>query len=261
MYYSEWQKFVKLVVHLYNIAMAEKQNIIGYFKNAIALDLLSQSYLLLGRGEEQMDLVAEIAPALVGDAGLKSPDLRIITPEDGFISIDEIRALRQWLVQSPITGTKKAAVIQSGQYMGEEAQNAFLKILEEPPAGTVIFILAGHPRQLLATIVSRAIPIYCHRQSRPAADEKEAAPWAEVLNAEPAERLQNWAELKYDKNKCRQWLASVLPQLRQRLVAEARQGRANANLLALTRTALQALSDPRGGHNWQLLCENLILNI
>jgi DNA polymerase-3 subunit delta' len=43
--------------------------------------------------------------------------------------------------------------------MNAQAQNAFLKTLEEPPARTLLLLLTAHPGQLLTTIISRVIEI------------------------------------------------------------------------------------------------------
>jgi DNA polymerase III subunit delta' len=46
-------------------------------------------------------------------------------------------------------------IVASAQEMNEKAQNAFLKTLEEPPADTVLLLLASAPDKLLPTIRSR----------------------------------------------------------------------------------------------------------
>lgn len=54
---------------------------------------------------------------------------------------------------------KQIAVILDSQFLSEEAQNALLKSLEEPPAGTLFILTATSPHDLLPTIVSRATAI------------------------------------------------------------------------------------------------------
>src|SRR3989338_3283895 len=141
--------------------MLGHEKILAYFQNCVERDLFSHAYLFLGgRGAGRMSLLKLLLPALVGEKGLASPDFKVIEPTDDYISIEEIRSLRFWLRQSPLSGGKKVAVVKSAPAMGQEAQNAFLKILEEPAPGSIIFLLAGHRRQLLPTIISRAVPIY-----------------------------------------------------------------------------------------------------
>lgn len=79
-------------------------------------------------------------------------------PEDKKeIPISQIRALRSFVVQSPLALAHKGVFVESAQHMNEEGWNALLKTLEEPAAGTVIFILAKTLKRMPATIVSRAV--------------------------------------------------------------------------------------------------------
>lgn len=279
--------------------MSDNDKIAAYFKNAIKLNLLSHAYILLGsRGAGRLDCLRQILPDLLGGAGLASPDLKILEPSNDHISIDEIRALRFWLQQSPLTGVRKIAIIKSAESMGQEAQNAFLKILEEPPGHALIFLLAGHRRQLLPTIVSRTVPIYFSRPAGQFSSPRTTAlqPWplgynpsgqkhvpprvyaggfplvrgeqkivspslAEISQSNSsADILQRWLELRLDKNKSRDWLESSLPQLRALLRDRVAGRKITASLIASIRTTIEAINNPKG-QNWQLLCENLLLSI
>jgi DNA polymerase-3 subunit delta' len=71
------------------------------------------------------------------------------------IKIDPIRDLCGVVAQTPLEGTRKVAVIDPADAMTEEAQNAFLKTLEEPPADTTIILIAENTDALLPTVRSR----------------------------------------------------------------------------------------------------------
>lgn len=77
-----------------------------------------------------------------------------VSPDEKFtITIETVRALYK-LTRSQ-RDTPLAIIIDDADAMGREAQNALLKLLEEP-ATNVYFILTSHmPQQLLATITSR----------------------------------------------------------------------------------------------------------
>lgn len=82
---------------------------------------------------------------------------RAVEPEKGSISIDQVRALIRFF-RLTVPGTaaiKRVAVIMDAQAMGREAQNALLKLLEEPPEGSVLILTSSTPDQLLPTIRSR----------------------------------------------------------------------------------------------------------
>ena len=81
------------------------------------------------------------------------------------ISVDQMRDsagnpmpppyLIPWLGETSFSGGWKIAVIASADRLNEAAANAFLKVLEEPPAQTLILLLTDAPQQLLPTIRSR----------------------------------------------------------------------------------------------------------
>lgn len=96
------------------------------------------------------------------------PHYAHIRPEGTSISIDHIRQLRKFL-QLKTTGEqtyRRAIIVESAHTMTIEAQNAFLKLLEEPPADTVITLTATSPRELLPTIRSRLQTITVYAPSR-----------------------------------------------------------------------------------------------
>ncbi len=80
-----------------------------------------------------------------------------IQPTDGTISIGTIRELKNFL-QLKTTGNqdiRRVVLIEDAESMNQEAQNALLKILEEPPTDTVLLLTASNVRGLLQTIISR----------------------------------------------------------------------------------------------------------
>jgi len=81
------------------------------------------------------------------------PDLIKILPE-GNILIDEIRFLKKWTSLKPYRKFK-VAIIKDADRMTEEASNAFLKILEEPPTRVVFILTTTRPHALPLTIRSR----------------------------------------------------------------------------------------------------------
>jgi DNA polymerase III delta prime subunit len=66
-----------------------------------------------------------------------------------------IRSLIHFLRRRAFQSPYKVAVVADGQRMNHAAANAFLKTLEEPPADSVIFLLATGTDTMLPTILSR----------------------------------------------------------------------------------------------------------
>jgi DNA polymerase-3 subunit delta' len=86
------------------------------------------------------------------------PDVMILKPEKdgGSIPIDDVRALIKDANLKPYEAKKKFYIIDEADGMKEEAANALLKTLEEPPSDSVFILIAESLRKLPSTIVSRS---------------------------------------------------------------------------------------------------------
>lgn len=85
------------------------------------------------------------------------PDIHIISPlkDKKNILVDQIRELLKDAYKKPFENGKKVYIVAYGDEMNEQAQNAFLKLLEEPPEYAVFVILAENTESLLLTVRSR----------------------------------------------------------------------------------------------------------
>jgi len=92
------------------------------------------------------------------------------------IKINDIREVQSWANLTPLESKRKVCIINNADLLTEEAANAFLKTLEEPPENTYIILLAANSFVLPATIISRVVEV----QLYPLAYER----LAEVLTAE-----------------------------------------------------------------------------
>ncbi|MBF0591867.1 MAG: DNA polymerase III subunit [Nitrospirae bacterium] len=90
---------------------------------------------------------------------LTHPDMRIITAEEGMIKIEQIREIEDFLSLTPIEWRAKVLIVDDADRLNLAAANAFLKTLEEPPAGSVIILLSAFEESLLDTIRSRCVII------------------------------------------------------------------------------------------------------
>ncbi len=85
----------------------------------------------------------------------KKANLVIYQPTDGKIKIETIRNINQSLTTKRFQ--RQFIIIQQANKMNSAAQNAFLKALEEPNRGVYFILFSDQPKQLLATVRSRAI--------------------------------------------------------------------------------------------------------
>src|SRR5213076_1529310 len=83
------------------------------------------------------------------------PDLYLVEPVGDQIRIDDIRALRRDLHMRPFEAERRVYVLFSAETMNEDAADALLKDLEEPPAYAVIVLVAEDLGPLPETIRSR----------------------------------------------------------------------------------------------------------
>jgi DNA polymerase III subunit delta' len=75
------------------------------------------------------------------------------------ITIKVAQHLSEKLHRAPFSAPLKVAVILDAEELNEQAQNALLKTLEEPPAKTLIILLAQKTGDFLPTVLSRCRPI------------------------------------------------------------------------------------------------------
>jgi len=81
----------------------------------------------------------------------------VVAPKNNTTTIEQVRELTSlFTLKVPGAGAiKRVAVMQDAETMGSEAQNALLKLLEEPPTDSVLILTSSQPAHLLATVRSR----------------------------------------------------------------------------------------------------------
>lgn len=85
------------------------------------------------------------------------PDFQNIVPDGTQIKVDQVRELRVEAFLTPMAADSRVFIIEAAQTMNEAAQNALLKVLEEPPVGVTFILLAKSAKMLLETIRSRCV--------------------------------------------------------------------------------------------------------
>ena len=90
--------------------------------------------------------------------GYGTPDVTFHTiPEDKKkIGVSSVRDIKYQAYIKPQELSFRAFIIDKAETMTEEAQNALLKIFEEPPKGVFFFLLCDNASSLLSTVRSRA---------------------------------------------------------------------------------------------------------
>jgi hypothetical protein len=114
------------------------------------------AYFIAGETEEGIQAAYEFVEAELGITTTSNAD--VMTLRHGLLSVDDARALRALADLSPTTGSQKALIVSASRLF-HEAQNALLKLFEEPPEGTTIILVLPAEGLLLPTLRSRLLPL------------------------------------------------------------------------------------------------------
>lgn len=108
-------------------------------------------------GSGKSSLARHIANRLLDTKELEEhPFVKLLDARSGE-GITQVRDIRKFLSLKTTgrSAVRRAVLIENADALGADAQNAMLKILEEPPADTVLILTAVHSQHVLATIRSR----------------------------------------------------------------------------------------------------------
>ena len=151
---------------------------IAHMKSAIEANKVSHAYLLAGeKGSGKKMLAGIFARTLQCEAhgsepcgkchsciqaeSGNQPDIIYVNHEKpGSISVDDIRGQVNGDIQiKPYSSPYKIYIIDEAEKLTQQAQNALLKTIEEPPAYAIIMLLTANEGMLLPTIKSRCVTL------------------------------------------------------------------------------------------------------
>lgn len=142
--------------------------IVGHRKEIEILNKLVEenkvghAYLFLGNEGIGKKLVAvEFAKKILAleNEALPESDFKIIGLDADIIKIDEIRGLIDEVYLKPVVAKHKVIIIDNADNMNVNAQNALLKVLEEPPFYATIILIVSNREKIIKTIWSRVTEI------------------------------------------------------------------------------------------------------
>ena len=163
------------------------EQIIAHLQNAIANGKVSHAYIFDGpRQSGKGMLAAAFAQALLceehgtdgcgrcrscrqAESGSHPDIIRVTHEKPNTIAVSDIREqINGTIFTKPynLSSRFKIYIIDEAEKMNEQAQNALLKTLEEPPAHAVILLLSANASSFLPTIRSRCVTL----SLRPVAD-------------------------------------------------------------------------------------------
>ncbi len=139
-----------------------------YLNKSFSARRLSHAYLITGpAGSGKKELASRLIslvnkiPQEGSLADVVSENVRLVQPESKSrrIKVEQVRELEEMFHQKVSKGSYKIGIIEDAERLGEQAENAFLKTLEEPPSNCLMLLITAFPEQLLDTILSRCIEV------------------------------------------------------------------------------------------------------
>ena len=140
------------------------ENVKQRLENSIASNKISHAYICAGKRGVGKKTVANIFADIltngsVADVITVTNEYYGIDSKSDIVSVDTIRAASADMYMKPYLADKRVFIIPDAEKMNAQAQNALLKIFEEPPSYCVIILITQNDNMLLQTIRSRAITV------------------------------------------------------------------------------------------------------
>ena len=141
--------------------MSNLHELTSHFKAIASEDKLSHAYIFFGEDKESLLSFAKKLVNFLEAGEFEEPekpfsDALIVVPDQGgSIGIDAARMLKGFLMSRPAISRRRVAIIDGGEALTPEAQNALLKIAEEPPEKGLLIVTARNAGSLLPTVSSR----------------------------------------------------------------------------------------------------------
>lgn len=163
---------------MYGYRKIYHEDILKTLINSVKLNQACHAYIFegidgLGRHESARLFAAALTcsaqivpcgqcPSCIQAKSNSNIDIITVAPPKGkkTIGVNQIRDVISDAYIKPFAAKHKVYIVDSGDVMTVEAQNALLKILEEPPEYTVFIIISSNVSSLLQTVISRSMIIH-----------------------------------------------------------------------------------------------------
>jgi len=147
-----------------NFMFLGNEHLVKDFKKLAGNDRLSHGYIFFGEnqiGKYTFALsLANFLENKIFELSTKTLSEALILKESG---IDSVREIKKFLWQKPVNSKKRIVIINDADALTTEAQNAILKITEEPPEHSLIILIVNNTDNVLPPILSRLQKIYFSR--------------------------------------------------------------------------------------------------
>ena len=184
-----------------------------------------------------------------------------LAPEEEHIGIDAVRVFKKQLLLAPQQSPFSAGVVEMAHTLTVEAQNALLKLLEEPPPHAIMYVASPSADLLLDTIVSRCQLIHL---ADTVTDEKtieEAGKTIRTLmNAKMGGKLAVIDGIAKDRVLAKAWTATAIVAARETLLEYVQSEKSPEDvkkIATLTRRLVQAQKELAANVNPKLVLDTV----
>lgn len=223
------------------------------------------TYLIIGNDSENIKREINTLISKLWEKNLKnnsfqftSPDIHTIKTNNlNSIGIEDVKKLQKEMIYTPYSENVQIALVFDADKLTVEAQNSFLKTLEESSSSTAYILTVSNEERLLPTIISRSLKIYTKEVIKKESDEK----FPETLTKNLIESFKDLEKIAEEKENTDTFLDSIdryyQSLLKQNLdnKEQLKQIYDNIQCVALTRKRINA------NGNRRLLLENLFLTL
>lgn len=191
------------------------------------------------------------------DQIFSNPDIHILKNENNSIGIEEIKDIQSQMIFKPFVEKVQVCIIFNSEKLTTEAQNAFLKTLEDSPDHTVYILLLNDERNVLDTILSRGLKHYPTQEKE---FEEETSP--DIIGIDLVnqfERIQQLSEL--ETREVLEYIKGVQKHFQRILREDIKEGRdvlRAQKTLDIVNTAYTRIS---ANGNKKLVLENMIVQM
>lgn len=220
------------------------------------------SYIIVGKNSAENE---QKALSLCHEKTIDQFDITYITSEKDSLGIEAIKKMQEKVLLMPLRGKDKAVIIPGADLLTIPAQNALLKLLEEPPAHTYIFLLTENLDSLLGTIKSRCQIIKTLTTTATvSAQEAEMlmATYLEWTKQSIGSALKTAEKMAKDKDESIRILGSMMQQCRYSMLKHITSGNSLEKIpehLKLTQAAITTLQKTNASA--RLTLEHLFLSL
>ncbi len=222
------------------------------------------TYLFISKSnKQQTDYLTQFISTLLDQpiASIQeTPDIHILDKrEENSIGIEDVKDFVKEMIFKPFGTSKQVAIIYEAEKLTPQAQNSFLKTLEESGDDTIYILCVDNEKNVLPTIYSRSKPIYIKQGIVEVMEEIKPI----ILGQDLVEQFEYIDSISKDKVKCLELLDEIEEYFRVELEKEIKNDNINSSRVISER--LKYIQETRekinSNCNKKLVLEALLLSL